>query len=92
MAVEYPAHWEADVVLTDGGTLHLRPIRPDDADALVRFHARLSPETIRFRFFAPHPRLSPAEVERCNKRAKSRAARMLRKCKRRPCAIYAQLA
>src|SRR4029453_6180709 len=27
-------------------------------------HARLSPETIRFRFFAPHPRLSPAEVER----------------------------
>lgn len=61
---DYPARWEADVVLTDGGTLHLRPIRPSDADHLVTFYARLSAETIRFRFFAPHPTLSPAEVER----------------------------
>ena len=64
MSTEYPAHWEADVVLTDGGTLHLRPILPGDADRLVAFYSRLSAETIRFRFFAPHPRLSPAEVER----------------------------
>ena len=34
----YPAHWEADVVLADGGTAHLRPITPADADALQRFH------------------------------------------------------
>ena len=25
----YPAHWEADVVLRDGGTAHLRPILPE---------------------------------------------------------------
>src|SRR5437868_7793903 len=60
----YPAHWEADVVLTDGGTAHVRPIRPADAERLRSFYARLSPETIYFRFFSPHPRLSEREVER----------------------------
>ena len=38
----YPADWEADVVLTDGGTVHLRPISPGDADRLVAFYSRLS--------------------------------------------------
>jgi acyl-CoA synthetase (NDP forming)/RimJ/RimL family protein N-acetyltransferase len=61
---EYPPHWEADVVLADGGTAHLRPIRPDDADRLVALHSRLSPESIRYRYFAPHPTLSPREVDR----------------------------
>lgn len=60
----YPNHWEADVVLTDGGTAHLRPITPDDADLLREFHSRLSPETIYYRFFAPYPRLSNRDVER----------------------------
>ena len=27
-------HWEADVVLSDGGTMHVRPIRPDDGERL----------------------------------------------------------
>ena len=30
----YPKHWESDVVLADGGTVHLRPVRPDDGDKL----------------------------------------------------------
>ncbi|MDA0566098.1 GNAT family N-acetyltransferase [Streptomonospora sp. S1-112] len=60
----YPNHWEADVVLTDGGTAHLRPITPDDADLLRAFHERLSPETIYYRFFAPYPRLSDRDVRR----------------------------
>ncbi len=60
----YPAHWEADVVLRDGGTAHLRPIRPDDAERLERFHSRLSEQTIYFRFFAPYPRLTPRDVTR----------------------------
>ena len=51
----YPPHWEADVVLRDGSTAHLRPIRPDDADRLRDFHGALSPETVYFRFFAPYP-------------------------------------
>jgi RimJ/RimL family protein N-acetyltransferase len=49
-------------VLSDGGTVHVRPIRPDDADALVAFHNRQSAESIYFRFFSSHPRLSAREV------------------------------
>ena len=63
MNTGYPSQWEADVVMTDGGTGQLRPIQPEDAERLVAFHHRLSAETIRYRFFAPHPTLSPAEVE-----------------------------
>lgn len=59
---QYPAHWEADVVLADGGTAHLRPIRPADADRLRAFYSRLSEESIYFRFFGPRPRLSDREV------------------------------
>jgi acyl-CoA synthetase (NDP forming)/GNAT superfamily N-acetyltransferase len=60
----YPAHWEADVVLSDGATAHLRPIRPDDADKLVAFYGRVSDESKYFRFFAPYPTLSAADVRR----------------------------
>jgi acyl-CoA synthetase (NDP forming)/RimJ/RimL family protein N-acetyltransferase len=59
---QYPAHWEADVVLADGGTAHVRPIRPADADRLRAFYSRLSDESIYFRFFGPRPRLSDREV------------------------------
>lgn len=58
----YPAHWEADVVLADGGTARLRPIHPDDADRLVAFYARVSEESKYNRFFAPRPRLSDRDV------------------------------
>ncbi|WP_433241623.1 GNAT family N-acetyltransferase [Streptosporangium sp. CA-135522] len=59
---QYPAHWEADVVLSDGGTAHVRPIRPADADRLRSFYSRLSEESIYFRFFGPRPRLSDREI------------------------------
>ncbi|MFC4061140.1 GNAT family N-acetyltransferase [Planomonospora corallina] len=64
MEAQYPAHWEADVVLSDGGTAHVRPIRPADADRLRSFYSRLSEESIYFRFFGPRPRLSDREVTR----------------------------
>ncbi|HYF45634.1 MAG TPA: GNAT family N-acetyltransferase, partial [Acidimicrobiales bacterium] len=57
------ARWEADVVLADGGVAHLRPIRPDDAEAVVAFHARQSPESLYYRYFSPKPSLTTAEVE-----------------------------
>ena len=57
MGAQYPWHWAADVVLRDGATMHIRPIRPDDADALQRMHLAQSPESVYFRFFAPVPRL-----------------------------------
>jgi acyl-CoA synthetase (NDP forming)/RimJ/RimL family protein N-acetyltransferase len=61
---QYPAHWEADVLLLDGGAARLRPIRPGDARRLVEFYARVSPESKYKRFFAPYPRLSDRDVER----------------------------
>ena len=64
MPPAYPAHWEADVVLRDGRTCHVRPITPEDADRLVAFHASLSAETIYFRFFAPYPELTERDVQR----------------------------
>src|SRR5665213_1571875 len=54
---------EADVVLTDGTCAHVRPIRPGDVEALIAFHARLSPETIHRRYFNPHQTLSACEAE-----------------------------
>ncbi|WP_142056485.1 bifunctional GNAT family N-acetyltransferase/acetate--CoA ligase family protein [Pseudonocardia kunmingensis] len=60
----YPRHWEADVVASDGGIVHLRPILPSDADALLRFHASLSDRTRYLRYFGPYPRISPRDLER----------------------------
>ena len=59
----YPARWEADVVLSDGGTVHVRPILPADGDRIRAFHARQSPESIYLRYFTAHPTLSDREVE-----------------------------
>ncbi len=63
-APEYPRHWEADVVLRDGRVAHLRPIRPDDAEALVEFYDGVSDESRYLRFFSPMPRLSERDVQR----------------------------
>jgi len=54
---------DVDVLLKDGSTARIRPIRPDDGPAVVTFHAGLSPESIRLRFFTPHPHLSDKEVD-----------------------------
>ncbi|MFF8407446.1 GNAT family N-acetyltransferase [Streptomyces sp. NPDC015684] len=61
---EYPTHWEADVVLRDGGTARIRPITADDADRLVSFYEQVSDESKYYRFFAPYPRLSAKDVHR----------------------------
>jgi acyl-CoA synthetase (NDP forming)/RimJ/RimL family protein N-acetyltransferase len=55
---DYPQHWDADVVLRDGGTAHLRPVTPLDAEALQRMHVAQSPESTFLRFFSPMPRLT----------------------------------
>jgi acyl-CoA synthetase (NDP forming)/GNAT superfamily N-acetyltransferase len=60
----YPRHWEADVVASDGGIVHLRPILPSDADALLRFHQSLSERTRYLRYFGPYPRIPPRDLER----------------------------
>jgi acyl-CoA synthetase (NDP forming)/RimJ/RimL family protein N-acetyltransferase len=63
-AAPYPAGWEADVVLTDGSTTRLRPLRPDDADALQAFHVGQSERSTYLRFFAPLERLSDRDLDR----------------------------
>lgn len=60
----YPRHWEADVLLRDGGTARIRPITTADAARLVEFYEQVSDQSKYFRFFAPYPRLSDKDVRR----------------------------
>ena len=53
-----PTHWEADVLLRDGRTAHIRPIRSDDEQLMVEFYSRVSDESKYYRFFSPMPTLS----------------------------------
>src|SRR5215510_11740684 len=59
-----PTGYDADVLLRDGGTVRVRAMRPDDADALVAMHARLSERTRYLRFFNPYPRIPPRDLAR----------------------------
>jgi acyl-CoA synthetase (NDP forming)/RimJ/RimL family protein N-acetyltransferase len=54
--------WAQDVVLSDGSTVHVRPIDPSDGDALLAFHGRQSRESVYFRYFSPRPQLSDDDV------------------------------
>lgn len=63
-APEYPAHWEADVVLRDGGTGHLRPMTAADADAVQAFHMAQSQNSIYLRFFTYKSKLTAKELRR----------------------------
>ena len=55
---------EADVLLSDGSTVHLRPIRAEDAPAIVDFHGRMSERTRYLRYFSPYPRIPDRDLER----------------------------
>ena len=61
---DYPEAWEADVVLRDGSTTHIRPIRPDDAEALQAFHVAQSEQSTFLRFFAALERLPDRDLAR----------------------------
>ena len=58
----YPRALDRTVTLADGQVVHLRPIHPGDATALVAFHARLSSDAVYRRYFSFHPELSETEV------------------------------
>ena len=64
MSIAYPPSWEADVVVADGGTVHLRPIMPSDAKALVEFHGGLSVRTRYLRYFSVYPRIPERDLIR----------------------------
>jgi acyl-CoA synthetase (NDP forming)/GNAT superfamily N-acetyltransferase len=60
----YPDHWEADVVLRDGRTCHIRPVRSDDGPALTAFSEALSEETLYTRFFTASRELAAQDMQR----------------------------
>ena len=60
----YPKELEEAVPLPDGRRLLLRPIRPEDEPSLRRAFARLTPEEVRLRFFAPMSTLDHATAAR----------------------------
>ena len=53
-------HHEADLALRDGSTVHVRPVRAEDAPAVRAFFERLSPRSIALRFFCGFPDLDRA--------------------------------
>ncbi len=59
----YPAELECRWTTRVGTTVHVRPIRADDASRLLIFHRQLSPASVYRRHFFMHPELSDAEVE-----------------------------
>ena len=60
----YPKELERDEFLPSLGKVRLRPIRPEDADALKALVANLSVEDSRLRFFAPIKFLQPRLLAR----------------------------
>jgi acetyl coenzyme A synthetase (ADP forming)-like protein len=59
---EYPKGEERDVVLRDGTTVLLRPIRPDDSRLLIDLYRHLSEESLYFRFFVV-PKEDPGKAD-----------------------------
>lgn len=60
----YPSGLEETVVLRDGGTILVRPIRPEDEPAHEDFVSRVSAEDYRLRFFSPLRQLPHTEMAR----------------------------
>ncbi|MGW8393261.1 bifunctional acetate--CoA ligase family protein/GNAT family N-acetyltransferase [Pseudoduganella sp. HUAS MS19] len=59
----YPQELEQEVQW-QGGSVLLRPIRPEDAPAHVRFFSRLDPDDVRLRFFSAMKELPPTQLAR----------------------------
>jgi acetyltransferase len=47
----YPSQYVAPWQITDGSSVIIRPIRPEDEPLLVQFHRTLSEESVYFRYF-----------------------------------------
>ena len=55
-SIRYPSEREAHVALRDGSTVHVRPVRSEDREAIRAFLETVSRESIAFRFFGlPQP-------------------------------------
>jgi len=61
-AKAYPENWEADVLLADGGVVHLRPSSPADAEQIRAMHSRTSARTLYLRYFSAVAQVSDQQV------------------------------
>ncbi len=60
----YPKEWESRATIADGTAVLIRPVRPEDELLYGPFFAKLSPEDLRLRFFAPIKELDHAFIAR----------------------------
>lgn len=58
------AHYSAEEVLRDGGSIHIRAIRPDDRERLLNHFKGLSQQSIYYRFFGLKRTMSNDELVR----------------------------
>jgi len=73
-APPYPQEWEADVLLADGGVVHIRPSRPTDADEIRAMHSRTSARSLYLRYFSVVTQISDKQVELFTKVDENNAA------------------
>jgi RimJ/RimL family protein N-acetyltransferase len=52
----------SEELLRDGGSIHVRAIRPADKERLREFSQHLSPRSVYFRFFSPKKNLTEGEL------------------------------
>lgn len=57
-----PRHYATDALLRDGGSIHLRAIRPDDKAHLVDLFNQMSARSVYFRFFRAKKTLTDEEL------------------------------
>src|SRR5215510_10820041 len=62
MPMTEPRHYATDALLRDGGSIHIRAIRPDDKQRLLDLFERLSSQSVYFSFFQTKQRLTDAEL------------------------------
>jgi acetyltransferase len=60
----YPTAWESTVDRPKLGSVHLRPVRPEDETLYERFFANVTPEDMHMRFFTARPDRSHRFVAR----------------------------
>jgi GNAT superfamily N-acetyltransferase len=59
-----PASYRTEEVLRDGGSIHIRAVRPDDPERLLQHFKSLSEQSIYYRFFGIKRTLDDAELAR----------------------------
>jgi len=64
-------------LLTDGGTVEVRPARPQDFEAVRAMHAAMSPDNMYLRFFSMSPGVAEREARRVCREPDSEHAALL---------------